>query len=164
MLAGKGNRSSVRDALRRGFAGVTFAALLVATSVVGAKGDELQLDDYHGKVVVLDFWASWCIPCRRSFPWMNEMQKKYGDDGLVIIAVNLDTNISDARKFLAKYPAEFQVSYDQTRELARQFEVEAMPSSFLIDRRGEVVERHLGFRSAKTGDYEVAIIAALQLK
>ncbi len=92
------------------------------------------------------------------------MQKKYGDDGLVIVAVNLDTNISDARKFLAKYPAEFQVSYDQTRELARQFEVEAMPSSFLIDRQGEVVERHLGFRSAKTGDYEAAIIAALQLK
>jgi cytochrome c biogenesis protein CcmG/thiol:disulfide interchange protein DsbE len=102
------------------------------------------------------------VPCRRSFPWMNEMQKKYADDGLVIIAVNLDNEASDAEKFLQQYPADFSIAYDHDRQLVQQYSVEAMPSSFLIDRDGSVIERHLGFKSGKTSDYEAAIVAALR--
>lgn len=90
------------------------------------------------------------------------MQEKYGDDGLVIIAVNLDSQAADAEKFLAKYPAKFVITYDLSRELAREYSVEVMPSSFVIDRDGQVTERHIGFKSGKTDVYEAAIIDALQ--
>jgi len=137
------------------------AIILAATPAVGSTANALNLGDYQGKVVVLDFWASWCVPCRRSFPWLNEMQHKYADDGLVVIAVNLDNQASDAEAFLQHYPADFSVYYDHKRQLARQYGVEAMPSSFLVGRDGTVVERHLGFQSGKTEDYEAAIVALL---
>ena len=155
------SRPGVTDIIRLGLAGAFFTVLLVVIPVTGKAADTLNLSDYHGKVVVLDFWASWCVPCRRSFPWMNEMQQKYGDDGLVIIAVNLDNQSSDAQKFLQQYPAEFAISYDRDRQLVREYAVEAMPSSFLINRDGSLIERHLGFKSGKTDDYEAAIVAAL---
>jgi len=149
------------DIIRLGIAATFFAVLLVVIPVAGNAAESLNLDDYRGKVVVLDFWASWCVPCRRSFPWMNEMQQKYGEDGLVIIAVNLDNQTADAEKFLQQYPAEFSISYDHDRQLVRQYAVEAMPSSFLIDRDGSTIERHMGFKSGKIDEYEAAIVAAL---
>lgn len=149
------------DIIRLGIAGAFFTIFLVLIPVTGNAADTLNLSDYRGKVVVLDFWASWCVPCRRSFPWMNEMQQKYADDGLVVIAVNLDNEAADAQKFLQQYPAKFTISYDHERQLVREYAVEAMPSSFLIDRDGSIIERHLGFKSGKTDEYEAAIVAAL---
>ena len=108
---------------------------------------ELDLSQYAGKVVYLDFWASWCVPCRRSFPWMNEMEQKYGDDGLVIIGVNVDAEPQDARRFLAETPADFRIVYDPQGELASQWQLLGMPNSFLVSRTGEVIARHVGFRS-----------------
>jgi cytochrome c biogenesis protein CcmG/thiol:disulfide interchange protein DsbE len=156
------SRPKAIDLIRLGISGIFFAIFLVVIPVVAQAADTLDLSDYRGKVVVLDFWASWCVPCRRSFPWMNEMQKKYADDGLVIIAVNLDNEASDAEKFLQQYPADFSIAYDHDRQLVQQYSVEAMPSSFLIDRDGSVIERHLGFKSGKISDYEAAIVAALR--
>jgi thiol-disulfide isomerase/thioredoxin len=141
-----------------------FAISLFAIPGVVSATDTLQVSDYHGKVLVVDFWASWCVPCRRSFPWMNEMQQKYGDEDLVIVAVNLDNEASDAAEFLRQYPAKFKISYDPERNLAREFEVEAMPTSFLIDRNGNVIERHLGFKTGQVDDYEAAIVSALRNK
>ncbi|MCJ7593111.1 MAG: TlpA family protein disulfide reductase, partial [Woeseiaceae bacterium] len=86
-----------------------FAISLFAVPGVVSATDTLQVSDYHGKVLVVDFWASWCVPCRRSFPWMNEMQQKYGDEDLVIVAVNLDNEASDAAEFLRQYPAKFKI-------------------------------------------------------
>lgn len=121
-----------------------------------------DLNDYNGKVVLLDFWASWCGPCRQSFPWMNDMHEKYSDDGLIVVAVNLDNDPSAANRFLADYPASFRVHFDDDKSLARKYEVVAMPSSFLIGRDGEVVERHLGFKVMRQNEYEAAIQAALK--
>jgi cytochrome c biogenesis protein CcmG/thiol:disulfide interchange protein DsbE len=142
--------------------GIVAATILAVMPVVGNAADTFDLGDYEGKVVLLDFWASWCVPCRHSFPWMNEMQQKYRDEGLVVIAVNLDSQASDAEAFLQKYPAKFSIHYDHERQLARQYAVEAMPSSFLIGRDGTIIERHLGFKVAKTEEYEAAIVAALR--
>jgi thiol-disulfide isomerase/thioredoxin len=147
---------------RAGAIGILFSLLLGTFSPVAGAADSLQVSDYRGKVLVLDFWASWCVPCRRSFPWMNEMQQKYGDDGLVIVAVNLDNEASDAAEFLKAYPAEFTIAYDPTRKLARDYAVEAMPSSFVIGRDGTVIESHLGFKVAKIDEYEAAIVSALR--
>ena len=141
-----------------------FAAVLLALSgIATASGGEaeLQLEQYRGKVVVVDFWASWCVPCRRSFPWMNEMQAKYGDRGLVIVGVNVDRDRAAAEEFLAELPANFRIHFDNDASVAEAFGVEAMPSSFVIDRDGEVIARHLGFRVRKQDEYEAAIVKAL---
>ena len=125
-------------------------------------GQRVSLTSLRGKVVVLDFWASWCVPCRRSFPWLNTMHDKYAGEGLVIVGVNLDMERADAERFLAEYPAEFSVVYDSNQELARRFEVVAMPSSYVIGRDGQIVARHMGFKVKQQDEYEALIVEALQ--
>jgi thiol-disulfide isomerase/thioredoxin len=139
------------------------AALLVWAPLTTADNG-LNLSNYDGKVVIVDFWASWCVPCRRSFPWMNAMQNKYRGDGLVIIAVNLDRNAEDAARFLAKYPAKFEIVYDPEGALAKKYGVEVMPSSIIIGRNGESIERHAGFKVKRQDEYEATIRAALGLE
>jgi len=106
----------------------------------------IQLSKYRGKVVYLDFWASWCEPCKRSFPWMNELQALYGEEGFEIIAVNLDTSRKDAEAFLKEMPAKFDVAFDKSGKTAQAYNLKAMPSSFLIDRNGKLVHKSLGYR------------------
>ncbi|MGB5164775.1 MAG: TlpA disulfide reductase family protein [Woeseiaceae bacterium] len=148
--------------IRNGFLATLLLAVSLLTSAPVAADQTLELENYRGKVVLLDFWASWCVPCRRSFPWMNEMQQKYADAGLVIIAVNLDNDAAEAATFLKEYPAQFEIAYDTDKQLARSYNVQAMPTSYLLDRDGATIERHLGFKSAKTDEYEAAIVAALK--
>ena len=119
------------------------------------------LEPIQGKVIWVDFWASWCVPCRRSFPWMNTMQEKYADQGLQIIAVNVDKERALADAFLAEVPAQFSLRFDPAGNLAKQFEVQSMPSSFLLDASGKVLDKHFGFRLADSAEYERAIQAAL---
>ncbi len=137
--------------------------LLVVAPVasVAMAGDSLDISQHRGQVVVVDFWASWCVPCRRSFPWMNEMQAKYGDDGLVIIGVNVDAEKSEAKSFLRDYPADFTVIYDSDGDLARQHDVIAMPSSYIFDRNGKQVARHLGFKVRMQNEYEALLVETL---
>lgn len=111
----------------------------------------------RGKVVLLDFWASWCVPCRKSFPWMNALQKKYGDKGLVVIAVNVDSDKQLASDFLQATPAQFRIEYDPKGELPTQLGVAAMPTSFLLDRSGKLVKQHAGFREAQLAAREQEI-------
>ena len=106
----------------------------------------IQLSDYKGKVVYLDFWASWCEPCKRSFPWMNDLQAQYAEEGFEIIAVNLDTSRKEAEEFLKKMPAKFDVAFDKSGKTAQAYNLKAMPSSFLIDRNGRLVHKSLGYR------------------
>lgn len=120
------------------------------------------LGEVTGRVVWVDFWASWCAPCRRSFPWMNEMLGRYGEQGLQIVGVNVDKDRALAEAFLAETPADFDLRYDPAGELAGRFEVQAMPSSFLLDADGNVIASHFGFRFAETEDYESAIVDALR--
>lgn len=119
------------------------------------------LEPVSGKVVWVDFWASWCVPCRRSFPWLNAMHEKYRDQGLQIIAVNLDRDRAAADGFLAEVPAQFALRFDPAGELAKSFEVQAMPSSFVMDAAGNVIDRHFGFKLADAEEYERGIQAAL---
>ena len=134
--------------------------LFCATAIVRAAPPP-ALQPVEGRVVWVDFWASWCVPCRRSFPWLNSMHRKYGPEGLEIIAVNLDKDRALADRFLAEVPAEFALRFDPAGALAMEFGVQAMPSSFLIDSDGNVLASHSGFRTADTADYERAIQDAL---
>ena len=121
----------------------------------------LDLDEYQGNVIVVDFWASWCVPCRRSFPWLNSMHARYAENGLVIIGVNLDASTQDAAAFLEDYPAAFRIYYDTNADLAKDFDVQAMPSSFVLGRDGEIVARHLGFKVKRQQEYEAILVEAL---
>jgi len=143
-------------------------SLVVAARAAGAPDftyttdqGPLRLASLRGKVVYLDYWASWCAPCRQSFPWMNEMQARYGEKGLVVIAVNVDQDAGEARRFLASYPARFTVAFDPDGSTARALALKGMPSSFLIDRLGEIVSSHVGFREAGKAEMENEIRALL---
>ncbi len=115
-------------------------------------------DSLKDKVVVLDFWASWCGPCKESFPVMNELQKKYGDRGLVIIAVNEDEEKSDMQDFLKEHPAAFTVVRDAKQTLVGEAGIQTMPSSFVFDPSGKVRFTHSGFHGSETRkEYEQQI-------
>jgi len=121
----------------------------------------LRLVDLKGRVVLVDFWASWCAPCKQSFPWMNEMQAKYGPQGLTIIGVNVDKKREDADKFLAGTPAKFAVAFDTTGKVAQSYQPKGMPTSFLIGADGVVRNVHVGFRDSDRDDLELELAAAL---
>jgi peroxiredoxin len=107
---------------------------------------EIKLTDYKGQIVYLDFWASWCQPCRKSFTWMNKMQSMYGNEGFKVIAINLDDSREKANKFLQQVPAKFDVAFDPRGSTAESYHVKAMPSSYIIDKQGNVIYSNLGFR------------------
>lgn len=107
----------------------------------------LPLKTLRGQVVYVDFWASWCGPCAKSFPFLNGLNDELKNQGLRIVAVNMDENPQDAEAFLAKLPAAFTVATDVEAKCAQQFDVKAMPSSYLIDRKGIIRHIHLGFKT-----------------
>jgi cytochrome c biogenesis protein CcmG, thiol:disulfide interchange protein DsbE len=114
-----------------------------------------------GKAVYVDFWASWCGPCRQSFPWLNDMQKKYGSKGLVVVGINVDKKREDADKFLAAIPAEFTLAFDPTGQTPKEWGVKGMPSSYLIGRDGRIRLIHAGFREQDRDALEEQIKKAL---
>jgi thiol-disulfide isomerase/thioredoxin len=136
-------------------------ALLAALPLLSWAAPPPELGPVQGKVIWVDFWASWCTPCRRSFPWMNTMHRKYAEQGLQIVAVNLDAERKAADGFLAETPAEFSVRFDPEGKLAQQFAVQAMPSSYLLDADGKIIASHFGFKLADAAEYEEQIKAAL---
>jgi thiol-disulfide isomerase/thioredoxin len=107
-------------------------------------------DNLKGKVVLLDFWASWCEPCKASFPVMEELQKAYGDRGFVILAVNVDEDRGEMEAFLKKHSSSFAVVRDAAQKLVAQAGVATMPSSFLVDVEGKIRFVHTGFHGADT--------------
>jgi thiol-disulfide isomerase/thioredoxin len=124
----------------------------------------LSLSQYKGKVLYVDFWASWCGPCAKSFPFLNEMHEQLKDQGLQIVGVNLDENIDDAKAFLAKYPASFSIAADVSKQCAKDFAVKAMPSSYLIDRKGIVHHVHLGFKPGEAQEIRLLVEKLLSEK
>jgi thiol-disulfide isomerase/thioredoxin len=135
---------------------------LPVASVPGADGAPVALHDGKAKVTYVDFWASWCGPCRQSFPWMNRMQEKYGAQGLRIVAVNLDANRNDAQNFLKEVPAKVSLAFDGKGDSARRVGVRAMPSSVLLGPDGRVLAQHAGFRAEDEAELEARIAAALK--
>ena len=122
----------------------------------------ISLKDLRGKVVYLDFWASWCTPCRKSFPWMNEINTRYKDKGLVVLAVNLDEERESTKPFIKATSPNFTIAYDSKGESAEQYQLKGMPSSYLIDRNGELVSTHIGFRKKDKSKLEAEINSLLQ--
>ncbi len=153
-------------------AGLTFAALADVK-----KGDafpdlskfkiEGSLPDIKGKVVLVDFWAPWCTVCEKTFPVMNALQKKYGAQGLVIIAINMDEHTKDQeaamKDFLKAHKPDFTVVWDVEQKLAEKMNVPTPPSSYIVGKDGKVIAVHAGYWDNKTDkEYDEEISAALK--
>ena len=163
-----GNRSSrtsnsaMPSLFRPALAGI-FMAFLACSAAMAAQ-PELDLAQYHGRVLVVDFWASWCKPCRQSMPWLNELRARYGEQGLVIIGVNVDAERADAERFLRDVPVDFEIIYDAQGTLAQKFGLQAMPSTFVYDRDGKLAHTLYGFREARRAEHESQLQALLARK
>ena len=103
-----------------------------------------------GQVVLVDFWASWCGPCKASFPVMESLHKQYRGRGLVVLAINADEKSAAMEKFLKQYPVTFAVVRDAAHKLVAAADVATMPTSFLVDRTGKVRFVHTGFHGEAT--------------
>ena len=165
-----------RPRLLRDFASLTMTGLLTCSAFAlevgqpapafelpGQQGT-VQLAAYKGKTVYLDFWASWCGPCKQSFPWMNDMQKKYGAKGLRVVGVNLDQKPEDAKAFLAATPAQFDIAFDSAGQAPKLYGVKGMPTSMLIGPDGKVLMVHQGFKAEGRDELEAQIKQALHIK
>lgn len=115
----------------------------------------------RARLTYVDFWASWCGPCKQSFPWMNEMHGRFAASGLRILAVNVDAKRADAEKFLAGNPAQFAVVFDRDGAFAKSVDVSTMPTSMLLDAQGKVLYVHRGFTAKDREPLEAAIAKAL---
>ena len=124
-----------------------------------AQGATVALENLRGQVVYVDFWASWCGPCRRSFPWMNEIQQRYGGRGVTVVAINVDAKREDAERFLRQYPASFAVVYDGTGVTPGAYGVKAMPSSYVVDPQGRIAAIEHGFLDERRAALEETIRA-----
>jgi thiol-disulfide isomerase/thioredoxin len=122
----------------------------------------LDLSAYRGKVVYLDFWASWCTPCRQSFPWMNDIQSTLGSKGLVVIGVNVDHDRGPAEEFLQSTNPQFKIIFDPEGVIAAQYDFKDMPTSILIGRDGKIRSIHNGFFPDREGAYLADIDALLK--
>lgn len=144
---------------------LSFTFTCYAQNVVNSQvALEKMLEQHKGEVIYLDFWASWCVPCRKSFPWMNQINAEYKGQGFSVISVNLDANRSLAQKFLKESPASFPVIYDPKGKIAKHFKIQGMPSSMLIGRDGQIKSRHTGFFTKKIPLYQREIQQLLAIK
>ena len=123
-----------------------------------------SLQQYSGKVIYLDFWASWCAPCRTSFPLLNKLHQKLKDQGFEVVAVNLDEDKSKAEEFLKEIPVDFTILRDAQGEWSDKFVVESMPTSFIIDKQGVIRNIHKGFTSDDINEIEHKITELLAKK
>jgi cytochrome c biogenesis protein CcmG, thiol:disulfide interchange protein DsbE len=106
---------------------------------------KISLADYKGKVVYVDFWASWCGPCQRSFPVLDKIRTKYKNQGFEVLAINMDEKVEDANGFLDKYPVSFPIAHDPVGKVGDLYQLKGMPSGYIVDRSGVVNYVVVGF-------------------
>jgi thiol-disulfide isomerase/thioredoxin len=122
-----------------------------------ADGAFVRLADYKGKVVLVDFWASWCPPCKTSFPALDAIYGEYQEQGLAVLAVNVDEKRRDAQVFLDVHPHRMTVLFDPKGVWPTAFGVKGMPTSFLIDRTGNIRFTHMGYSGNIDASYHQEI-------
>lgn len=154
------------------------AALALSTAVlhadgwnVGAKTPDLKtfgltgtMPDIKGKVVYLDFWASWCVPCKASFPTLERWRTDYAKRGFLVLGVNVDDDVAAMDEFLKKSPVGFPVVRDAAHKLVAAVNVASMPTSVLIDRKGTIRLVHNGFHAKDAAELEAKIEELLEEK
>jgi len=127
-------------------------------------GNAIRIAALRGKVVIVDFWASWCAPCREEMPVLERLHQRYAERGLVIVGVSQDRAPSNIREFLASNPVSFPIVHDADHDVAQRFGPPRMPSSYVIDRAGTVRYVHAGFRASDAALLEREVRELLQAR
>ena len=138
------------------------AAVAPDFTLRGTDGRNVRLAEQRGQVVMVNFWASWCAPCRVEMPHLVRLQEKYRDAGFRLLAVNVDDDPRNAGAALAKIGVQLPVLLDTDKTVVRQYQVATMPSTVLIDRDGRVREVFRGYREGAEQAYEAQLRALLK--
>jgi peroxiredoxin len=109
-------------------------------------GENIKLSDLRGQVVMINFWASWCGPCRQEMPHLEKLSEEYKDYGFALLGVNLDEKQPQAEKLLAQIPVSFPILFDPTSSVSKLYNVDAMPTTILLDRDGNLRHLHRAYR------------------
>ena len=117
-------------------------------------GKNLRLADFRGKVVMINFWATWCAPCRQELPHLNALYKKYKSKGFVLLGVNLDNDPAAARKMADEFKVSFPVLFDPEQKTGKLYRLKAMPSTVILNRSGKVRHVHLGYKPGYEKEYD----------
>ena len=125
-------------------------------------GKKVQLNDHKGEVVMVNFWASWCGPCRQEMPLIEDLQKKYSKLGFTVLGVNVDANPKDAAKMLKEIPVTFPIGFDTKNKVSELYKVDSMPSTVMVDRKGNMRFLHRGYKPGYEADYEKQIRALIR--
>ena len=120
-------------------------------------GNNIRLSEYRGQVVLINFWASWCGPCRQEFPLLDDLHQKYQPMGFTVFGVNVEQDRKLADKVLREIPVNFPILFDDTNEVSKAYDVDAMPSTVLVDRNGEIRYMHRGYKPGYEDMYEKQI-------
>ena len=123
----------------------------------GKPGATIKLSDYKGRIVLMNFWASWCGPCREEMPLLEDLYNKYKDQGLVVLGINVDSEVAQAMKFLDKEPVTFPILLDSESAVSEKYQVDAMPTTYIIDRDGTIKAHHRGYRDGFMDKYDQEI-------
>lgn len=123
---------------------------------------QLSLSDFKGEVVMVNFWASWCGPCREEMPLIENLHKKYSKLGFTVLGVNVDANPKDAAKMLKEIPVSFPIGFDARNKVSELYKVDSMPSTVMVDRKGNMRFLHRGYKPGYEADYEKQIRALIR--
>ena len=157
--------------MKNRIAALVAAALVVALPATGAApsgpappftltsrdGSQLSLSQYKGQVVMLNFWASWCGPCKTEMPLLENIYKKYNRMGFTLIGVNVEPDSKDADAWLKQTPVSFPVIYDKDSKVSKLYDVSGMPSTVIIDRKGNIRLLHRGYKPGDENEYQDSI-------
>lgn len=124
-------------------------------------GKTISSTNYKGKVMIVDFWASWCGPCKASFAAYNELLTKYGSKGLVIVGINIDNDPEKAKEFLGENPASFHIASDPNKKVAAKYNLPTMPTAYIIGRSGDILYTHAGYHEGDLAGIEQEVETAL---
>ena len=120
-------------------------------------GENIRLEYLRGEVIMLNFWASWCGPCRQEMPHMDAIEEEFRDYGFRVLAVNVDQNRDDAKRFLESVPVDFAILWDHDSTVSELYDVQAMPTTVMIDRNGQARHVHHGYQPGYEDDYRTQI-------
>ncbi len=132
--------------------------------LMNLRGERVTLSQYRGKVVLLDFWASWCGPCKEEMPFLDILQKTYGKSGLTVVAVNIDEKAKNAIRFLEQNQVKLMPLWDKDKKVVTAYDVTTMPTSLIIDQEGWIRFLHSGFRTEDFATYKKEIESLLKEK
>ncbi|MFI4867778.1 MAG: TlpA disulfide reductase family protein [Steroidobacterales bacterium] len=142
-----------------GVAGLPAASAAAGTPAAAfqlpaAAGDPVNLADLKGQVVLINFWASWCGPCRQEMPVLDQLYRKYKTAGFTLLGVNVEPKSGDAISFLKATPVSFPILFDTQSKVSTLYEVSGMPSTVIVDRKGNIRYVHHGYKPGDEGQYQ----------